>query len=200
MIYGYARVSTVTQGRDGNSMDDQVTTLAKYGCQKIVQEVYTGKTMERPEFSKLLGVLQEADTLVVTKLDRFARTAVDGVQTIRLLFDKGVKVHILNMGMIENTLTGNLILTVLLAFAEFERGQIVERCQAGKEVARQKPGYKEGRPLKFSKEQIALALKLLDEGHTYRTVEKMTGISRSTLYRSNLSVTATDLHQTDSTP
>ena len=92
--------------------------------------------MERPAFQALLDKLKASDTLVVTKLDRFARTAIDGVQTVRSLFERGVKVHILNMGTVENTLTGNLILTVMLAFAEYERGMIVERTQTGKSVAR----------------------------------------------------------------
>ena len=117
------------------------------------------------------------------KLDRFARTAIEGVQTVRELFDRGVKVHILNMGLIENTLTGNLILTVMLAFAEYERGMIAERTQTGKIAARQNPNFKDGRPKKFSQEQIELALGLLKDGKTYREVEGMTGISKSTLVR-----------------
>ena len=183
MIYGYARVSTATQGRDGNSLEDQVSALEKYGCQKIVQEAFTGKTMDRPKFLNLLEVLQEGDTLVVCKLDRFARTAIEGVQTVRELFERGVRVHILNMGLIENTLTGNLILTVMLAFAEYERGMIVERTQTGKAVARLDPNFKDGRPKKFSPEQIQLALSLLDQGKTYRQITTMTGISKSTLIR-----------------
>ena len=101
MIYGYARVSTATQGRDGNSLEDQIHALEKYGCQQIVQEAFSGKTMERPKFQALLETLQEGDTLVVCKLDRFARTAIEGVQTVRELFERGVRVHILNMGLIE---------------------------------------------------------------------------------------------------
>lgn len=183
MIYGYARVSTATQGRDGNSLEDQVAALEKYGCQEIVQEAFTGKTMERPQFQRLLDALQEGDTLVVSKLDRFARTAIEGVQTVRELFERGVRVHILNMGLIENTLTGNLILTVMLAFAEYERGMIVERTQTGKAVARQDPNFKDGRPKKYTPQQLALALSLLEEGKTYRQVTTMTGISKSTLIR-----------------
>lgn len=183
MIYGYARVSTATQGRDGNSLEDQVAALEKYGCQEIVQEAFTGKTMERPQFVQLLGRLQEGDTLVVCKLDRFARTAIEGVQTVRDLFERGIRVHILNMGLIENTLTGNLILTVMLAFAEYERGMIVERTQTGKAVARQDPNFKDGRPKKFTQQQIELALSLLEQGKTYRQITEMTGVSKSTLIR-----------------
>ena len=69
MIYGYARVSTATQGRDGNSLEDQVAALEKYGCQKIIKEAFTGKTMDRPKFLRLLETLQEGDTLVVCNLE-----------------------------------------------------------------------------------------------------------------------------------
>ena len=120
---------------------------------------------------------------MVCNLDRFARTAIEGVQTVRELFERGVRVHILNMGLIENTLTGNLILTVMLAFAEYERGMIVERTQTGKAVARQDPNFRDGRPKKYTPQQIQLALDLLEQGRTYRQITEMTGISKSTLIR-----------------
>ena len=183
MIYGYARVSTAGQSINGNSLEDQTKALEAYGCQEIVTEAFTGKTMERPQFSTLFQKLQPGDTLVVCKLDRFARTAIEGVSTVRELFERGVRVHILNMGLIENTLTGNLILTVMLAFAEYERGMIVERTQTGKAAARQDPSFKDGRPKKFTPEQIQLALSLLEQGKTYRQITAMTGISKSTLIR-----------------
>ena len=183
MIYGYARVSTTGQSINGNSLEDQTNALQTYGCQKIITEAFTGKSMERPAFSALFQKLRSGDTLVVTKLDRFARTAIDGVSTVRELFERGVRVHILNMGLVENTLTGNLILTVMLAFAEYERGVIVERTQAGKAVAKQDPNFREGRPKKYLPSQIAHALELLQAGKTYRQVEAMTGISKSTLVR-----------------
>lgn len=144
MVYGYARVSTIGQSRDGNSLEEQTAALTEYGCQEIVTEAFTGKTVERPAFTELLHKLQSGDTLVVTKLDRFARSTIEGVQTVRELFARDIKVHILNIGLIENTLTGNLILTVFLAFAEFERGMILERTQNGKVVARMQPDYREG--------------------------------------------------------
>ena len=190
MVYGYARVSTAGQLRDGNSLEDQVEALKKYGCQEIISESFTGKTMQRPEFQALLERLEEGDTLVVCKLDRFARTAIEGVETVRGLFERGVRVHILNMGLIENTLTGNLILTVMLAFAEYERGMIVERTQTGKAIARLQPDYREGRPKKFKKAQINHALELLNSGMSYKQVEGMTGISKSTLVRAKRQRTA----------
>lgn len=87
------------------------------------------------------------------------------------------------MGLIENTLTGNLILTVMLAFAEYERGMIVERTQTGKAVARQDPNFHDGRPKKFTPEQIQLGLSLLEQGKSYKQVTALTGISKSTLIR-----------------
>ncbi len=183
MIYGYARVSTAGQCMSGNSLEDQTKALQNYGCQEIITEAFSGKTMDRPQFQKLYKQLQPGDTLVVCKLDRFARTAIEGVQTVRELFERGVRVHILNMGLVENTLTGNLILTVMLAFAEYERGMIVERTQTGKTVAKQDPNFRDGRPPKYLPPQINHALALLDSGNTYRQVEAMTGISKSTLVR-----------------
>lgn len=183
MIYGYARVSTAGQSRDGNSLEDQVAALNAYGCDEIITEVYTGTKMERPRFAALLKRLQEGDTLVVTKLDRFARTTLEGCQTVKELFERGVKVHILNIGLIENTLTGNLILTVFLAFAEYERGMIVERTQTGKAIAKTRPDYRDGRPRKYKPAQISHALELLNSGMSYKRVEETTGISKSTLIR-----------------
>ena len=85
-------------------------------------------------------------------------------------------------------MTGNLILTVMLAFAEYERGMIVERTQTGKVVARQDPNFKDGRPKKYTPQQIRLGLDLLEQGKTYRQITEMTGISKSTLIRAKNSV------------
>ena len=183
MIYGYARVSTVGQSINGSSLEEQVAALTEYGCNQIITEAYTGKTVDRPQFTALLSKLQSGDTLVVTKLDRFARSTIEGVQTVRELFARDVKVHILNIGLIENTLSGNLILTVFLAFAEFERGMILERTQNGKALAKMQPGFREGRPPKYKPAQINHALELLSSGLSYRQVENVTGISKSTLVR-----------------
>ncbi len=129
-----------------------------------------------------MQTIQTGDTLVVTKLNRFARSTQDELNTIKYLFEKGVRINVLNLGIIENTSTGRLIFTIFSAFADFERDLIVERTQEGKEIAKQRPGFKEGRPKKFSKQQIELAMNLLDN-HSYKEVEKMTGISISTLTR-----------------
>ena len=86
------------------------------------------------------------------------------------------------MGLVEDTPTGRLILSVMLAFAEFERDMIVERTQEGKAIAKQKSDFKEGRPRKYGKRQIEHALQLLQD-HSYKQVEETTGISKSTLIR-----------------
>ena len=134
-------------------------------------------------FSELLEKLQRGDTLKVTKLDRFARNTEDGGRVIKELLSKGVKVHILNMGVIDDSPVGRVIYHVFLTFAEFERDMIVGRTQAGKAVARTKAGFKEGRPEVYSKEQKSLAVNLLLQGNSYTKVSTMTGLSKSTLTR-----------------
>lgn len=175
--YGYARVSTIHQ-----DLEVQLQQLEKENCDQIFSEKYTGTNKKREEFQKLINLLQEGDTLVVTKLDRFARSTQDAVEIIKDFFNRNIKVHVLNMGIIENTPTGRLIFTIFSAFAEFERDMIVERTQEGKMLAKQNPDFQEGRPKKFSRQQINHALSLL-ENHSYKQVEDMTGISVSTLVR-----------------
>lgn len=176
-IYGYARVSGTSQ-----DLSEQTTKLEGAGCQTIFSEKFTGTKKERPEFQKLLSLLKDGDTLVVTKLDRFARSAEDGIGLIKRLLNDGIRVHILNMGVVENTSTGRLLLTILSGFAEFERDMIVERLAEGKAFAKQNPDFKEGRPKKYTNKQMSHAMKLLEE-HSYTEVEKMTGISKATLVR-----------------
>ena len=183
MIYGYARVSTTKQMKNGNSLTDQETALKKAGAETVVADDFTGTKMDRPEFSKLMKELKDGDTLIVTKLDRFARTVVEGVTTVRELIERGVTVRILNMGTVENTPTGKVTLSVMLAFAEFERDMIIERTQTGKQIARENGKRVDGRPNKFSEAKINHALDLLHSGNSYTAVEDMTGISKSTLIR-----------------
>ncbi|WP_180230548.1 recombinase family protein [Bacillus cereus] len=181
MKYGYARVSTLNQ-----DLESQIQMLKKEGCEKIYSEKFTGTKFERPKFQELLSVLESGDTLVVTKLDRFARSAESAIATIKVLFEKGIKVHVINMGVIEDTPTGRLMFNIMSAFAEFERDMIVERTQEGKAIAKLNPNFKEGRPKKYNKEQIEHALMLL-KNNSYKQVERITGISRSTLKRAKKS-------------
>ena len=182
MIYGYARVSTVRQV-SGNSLEEQEGQLKAEQCEIIVQEQFTGSTTNRPKFDELIAKLQAGDKLVVTKLDRLARNVVEGIEIIKKLFAKNVKVHILNITLLEDTPVGNFILTTLLAVAELERCMIIERTQAGKAIAKTKAGFKDGRPKSYNEHQLSHAMDLLENGTSYTNVVEMTGISKSTLIR-----------------
>lgn len=175
--YGYGRVSTVNQ-----DLEAQIQALQQEGCEEILTEKFTGTTTERPVFNNLLSQLNEGDTLVVTKLDRLARNTREGIEVIEKLFAKNVKVHVLNVGLLENTTMGRFFLTTLLAVAEMERNLIIERTQEGKAVAKQRADFKEGRPKKYTKKQLDHALKLL-ETNSYKEVGALTNISVATLAR-----------------
>lgn len=180
-IYGYARVSTRSQ-IDGNSLEQQENQLKDNGAIEVIKEQFTGTKIDRPLFQELLKKLEKGDTLMVCKLDRFARSTVEGITTVRSLIEGGIKVHILNMGLIEDTPTGRLIFSVMSAFAEFERDMIVQRTQEGKAIAKQKEGFKEGRPKKYTRKQLDHAVELL-RTHSYSEVVEITDISKSTLIR-----------------
>lgn len=182
MIYGYGRVSTKGQAKDGNSLEAQERLLKEHGAEEIYMDSFTGTKMNRPEFNKLLELLQDGDTLVVAKLDRFARSVSQASDLITDLIDKGVRVDVCNLGVLDNSSMSTLMRNILLSFAQFERDIIVERTQEGKAIARQNPEFREGRPKKYSKAQISHAIELLDT-YSYKQVEAMTGISKSTLMR-----------------
>lgn len=182
MIYGYARVSTKKQIK-GFSIEDQTNQLLEHGCQEVIPEQYTGKTMNRPEFDKLLEQLQKGDTLMVCKIDRLARNLSEGIDVLQELVARGIIVHILNLGIVDDSVNGRLVINILLSIAQWERETILERTSAGKRIAKQKPGYREGRR-PIAKEKVDLAMELLDsKKHTYKAVRDMTGISIASLVR-----------------
>ena len=146
MRYGYARVSSIGQQRNGNSLDAQIELLKQRGAEIIVSECFTGRKVDRPKFTELLEKLQPGDELIVCKLDRFARSSKHGADLIQELVNKGVRVNILNMGIADNTSTGKLLLNIMFAFAEYEADMIAERTSEGKaEKKANDPTYKEGR-------------------------------------------------------
>lgn len=182
MIFGYARVSTKSQ-EDNTSLQNQIEQLKDFGCQYIYSEVASATNMNREEFNKLENELKEGDMLVVTKLDRFTRNTSLGIQKIKELSERGIKVNILNIGVVDvSNAMGNMIFTILCAFSEYEKDCILERMKEGKQIARQKENFREGRKKKFNKEQRNHALKLL-ETMSYKEVEKITKMSKSTLVR-----------------
>ncbi len=182
MVYGYCRVSTQGQAKDGNSLEAQEKLLRENGAKEIYSDAFTGTKAHRPELDKLLDKLQQGDKLIITKLDRIARSASQGIGLVQTLLDNEITVHVLNMGLLDNTPTGKLIRNIMLAFAEFERDMIIERTQEGKAIAKKQPDFREGRPRLYNKKQIQHALGLL-QSHSYKQVTELTGISKSTLIR-----------------
>jgi len=179
MKYGYARVSTI-----GQHLEHQILELQQASVDKIYKEKYTGTTVNRPVFEQLLKKLQPKDVLVVTKLDRFARNTHEGLEVMQTLFDRHVAIHILNLGLIDESPTGKLIFTIFSAFAQFERDLIVTRTQEGKTYARMhNPNFKEGRKEQYTDTEIIKAYNMHCKGITYKHVAIKTGISVSTLKR-----------------
>ncbi|AEA32431.1 hypothetical protein LAB52_07560 [Lactobacillus amylovorus GRL1118] len=179
MKIGYARVSTIEQ-----NLKPQIEQLKQAGAEKIYSEKYTGTTTERPVFDEVMKILKSGDTLIVTKLDRLARNLGEALHVVDALFSRQVAIDVLNLGRIDNTPSGKLIFNVFMSFAQFERDLIVTRTQEGKAYARKHdPSYRDGRPRKFTPEQLELAYKLRQQGYTYRMIEKSTGISTATQRR-----------------
>ena len=199
MKYAYARVSTRKQFPEDNGLEEQTAKLKSAGFDKIVIEEFTGTTTKRPCLENLISRLQSGDMLIVTKLDRIARSATDGYALIKDLFNRGVAVHILNMGLIDNTPTGKLIVHILMAFAEYERDMLVERTQVGREIARSKHGFREGRPpIDQKRKDFAVDL-ILNECKSYNEVVELTGLSKSTIIRAVREVKAKKILAENST-
>lgn len=187
MRYGYGRVSSKGQKLYGMSLEDQLSQLMAQGIaeENIYLDAYTGTKMDRPKFNEVLSLLKSGDELVVCKLDRFARTAPEGAMLVRDLVERGVKVNILNMGTADNTPMGKVMVSVMLAFAEYERDMIVERTSTGKAHKREHdPEWKEGRKRKeIDPEQFEkIAQKQKDGLMTVDDCCRELGISRSTWY------------------
>ena len=158
MIYGYARVSSYGQACDGDSLDAQVASLEDAGAERIFSDVFSGSKAHRPELDKLLKIISDGDKLIITKLDRIARSLIQGIQLLETLSKKGIIIEVLNLGIIDNSPTGKLIRTIMLCFSEFEHDMILQRTQEGKAIARLNPNFRDGRPKKFKREQINHAL------------------------------------------
>jgi DNA invertase Pin-like site-specific DNA recombinase len=145
MIYGYARVSTAGQAKDGNSLEAQEKLLRDNGAVKIYRDAFTGTKTDRPELNELMSVLVEGDVVIVSKLDRLGRSLSKTSELITELLDRGVTINILNLGVLNNGSMNTLLRNVLLAFAQFERDMIVERTSEGKAIKRAKGELVEGR-------------------------------------------------------
>ncbi|MGO1712153.1 MAG: recombinase family protein [Senegalia sp. (in: firmicutes)] len=182
-IYGYSRVSTNSQ-----DWQSQLTKLEMNGAEEIYREKYTGtKRNGRKELRRLLDNIQPNDKVLVTKIDRLARSIVDLRQIIQDVINKGASIQFiednLTFDLNSNNPANTLMLNMLGAFAEFERDLIVTRTQEGKEWAKKNnPNFEEGRPERILNKKYLHALELM-QNNTMKQVEEKTGISRATLYR-----------------
>lgn len=183
-VFAYCRVST-----SGQTTDNQIQEIAAVGFNvlqtRAIAETISGSiaACERPGFKKLMEKLEAGDVLVVTKLDRLGRNAMDVRQTVEALADLGVKVHCMALGGVDLTSpAGKMTMAVISAVAEFERDLLIERTQAG--LARAKSeGKVLGRPRALSDAQEAEALQRLDDGEAVAAVARALKTSRATVMR-----------------
>jgi DNA invertase Pin-like site-specific DNA recombinase len=178
MKYGYARGST-----DGQSVDAQVRQLTKAGCKKVFRETASGAKTERAELRKMLAKLDQGDVLMVTRLDRLARSTRDLLNTLAAITDRKAGFRSLGDTWADTTTShGRLMLTVLGGLAEFERDLIRVRTGEGRAraVAR---GVKMGRKPKMTPHQMKEAIKRRDAGEPMRDIAKSFNVSHSTISR-----------------
>lgn len=180
LTIGYARIST-----SGQTLDAQLDQLISADCDPIFQETMSGARSDRPELAEALATLKEGDTLVVTRLDRLARSTFDLLDIVRTIEAKGAKLKSLAEEWADTTTpVGKLILTVLGGLAEFERSLIAERTGEGRERARRE-GRRLGRPPKLTSHQKALVAQWRAEGQDNAQIARALGVSRSTVSRVN---------------
>ncbi|ENU3989412.1 TPA: recombinase family protein [Citrobacter freundii] len=175
---GYARVST-----DDQHLDLQRDALQQAGCGVIYEEAASGKNTARPELEQCRKALRAGDTLVVWRLDRLGRSLPDLVQIVTDLEQRGVGFESLTEKIETGSAAGKLIFHVFAALAEFERGLIRERTQAGLAAARAR-GRAGGRKPKLDEQQVREIKALLrDPDIQVADVARRYGVSRTTIYK-----------------
>lgn len=178
MLIGYARVST-----DDQDLQLQRGELKGAGCERLFEEKQSGAKRGRPELRRLMEHLRAGDVLVVTRLDRLARSTRDLLDIAQQLTDAEAGLRSLAEPWADTTSpAGRMVLTVFAGIAEFERELIRQRTSSGRDAAK-KRGVKFGRPSKLTAEQIALGKRLVDEGQSVREVAKVLNCHHATLYR-----------------
>jgi DNA invertase Pin-like site-specific DNA recombinase len=177
MKIGYARVSTQDQ-----DLTLQLDALTKEGCEKIFQEKASGGQRERPELKAALSYMREGDILIVWKLDRLARSIKQLIETVEDFEAQGIGLKSLQDPIDTSSPSGKLVFHIFAALAEFERGVIRDRTNAGLKSARER-GRIGGRPRLLSDKDLQAAKALLkDPAITVAEVAKRLGVSLSTLY------------------
>jgi DNA invertase Pin-like site-specific DNA recombinase len=184
MLIGYARVSS-----DGQSLDSQVSQLKETGCTHIFQEkVSGGSRANRAELSKALRKLSQGDVLVVSRLDRLARSSRDLLNVIGEIAEKGALFRSLGDTWADTTTAhGRLILTVLGGLAEFERELIKARTSEGRARAR-KDGIRFGRPRALNEYQRREAIRRRENGESLKAIASSYRVSAATIFRLNTTV------------
>ncbi|OJJ12961.1 recombinase [Alphaproteobacteria bacterium AO1-B] len=178
MLFGYARVSTNDQ-----NPQLQLDALTTAGCEKVFEEKASGAQRDRPQLTATIEFMRRGDTLVVWKLDRLARSMKQLIETVERLEAVGVGFRSITEAIDTTTPGGKLVFHIFGALAEFERGIIRERTQAGLKAARDR-GRVGGRPPALSSQDLAAArAMLLDPEITMEAVANRLGVAPSTLYR-----------------
>lgn len=176
MKIGYARVSSTEQ-----NLEVQITQLKALGCEKIYQEIISGKSANRSELISMMNFARENDVIHVTKTDRIARSTIDALQVADKLYKKGVGLIFHDLGDIDiNSDVGRVIYTTISAFAEMERKRILRRCNEGRALAKVK-GKHLGR---FKNEKLHLKIKEhFSNGMNKSLIARTLNCSRTTVYR-----------------
>ncbi len=177
-IVGYARTSTTDQKA---GLEAQLRDLSAAGASRIFQEELSSVATKRPELERALDYVREADTLIVTKLDRLARSVADLVAITETLRTKGVALRILSMNLDTATPTGKLMLNLLGSIAEFERELMLERQREGIAKAKAEGKYKGRAPTARAKAEDVLRLKA--GGMTADAIATKLGIGRASVFR-----------------
>lgn len=177
MIIGYARTSTVDQMA---GFESQITELQSIGCEKVFQE-QVSSVGNRVQLDAALEFVRDGDVLVVTKLDRLARSVRDLMTIIHRLERKQVGLRILNLGMDTQTPTGKLMLTVLGGIAQFEREMMLERQREGVAKAKAEGKYTGRKPIDTTRQ--AAIIRLNSEGFTKVEIAEQVGVGEATVYR-----------------
>jgi DNA invertase Pin-like site-specific DNA recombinase len=178
MLIGYARVSTEDQ-----DLRLQRAALREAGCRRLFEEKVSGARHDRPELARMTDQIREGDVVVVSRLDRLARSTRDLLDIAERLNELDVGLRSLAEPWADTTSpAGRMVLTVFAGIAEFERALIHQRTSSGRVAARAR-GVRFGRPPKLAPEHVVLARRLVEEGTSVREAAKLVKCHHATLYR-----------------
>ena len=180
-VFAYGRVSTTLQSTENQRLE--ITNTGFQIDYWFADDGVSGKVCarQRPQFSRMLDKIRDGETLVVSKLDRLGRDAVDVLQTVQSLADRNIKIIVLQLGNTDlSSPTGRLLLTMLAAVASMERDLLIERTQAGLMRAKAE-GKKLGRPSKTTQEQKAEIVLRKKNGESISHLARIFGVSRATI-------------------